>query len=146
MGRRAVGTVAAVGKIYEGGEPLAEVVRSGFVEGVHRGSVVVLDATGAVVAAAGDVESPDLPALVQQAACRRSACCAPACAWPTRPIWRWSARSHYGEDFHLARVAALLRTAGLDESGAALPAGPAARPRPRPRPCCAPAAGRRGSR
>ena len=32
--------------------PLAEVVRSGFVEGAHRGSVVVLDAAGAVVAVA----------------------------------------------------------------------------------------------
>ena len=33
-----------VGMTYAGGVPLAEVVRSGFVEGCHHGSVVVLDA------------------------------------------------------------------------------------------------------
>jgi L-asparaginase II len=113
--RLAVGTVAAVGKIYKGGEPIAEVVRSGFVEGLHRGSVVVLDATGAVVAALGDVESPMFPRSankpVQAIGMLRAglrlvdpADLALVCA------------SHYGEDFHLARVAALLRTAGLDET------------------------------
>jgi L-asparaginase II len=110
-----VGTVAAVGKIYKGGEPVAEVVRSGFVEGLHRGSVVVLDAAGGVVAALGDVESPMFPRSANK---------------PMQAIGMLRAglrlvdpadlalvcASHYGEDFHLARVAALLRTAGLDES------------------------------
>jgi len=110
-----VGTVAAVGKIYKGGEPIAEVVRSGFVEGLHRGSVVVLDADGGVVAALGDVESPMFPRSANK---------------PLQAIGMLRAglrlvdpadlalvcASHYGEDFHLARVAALLRTAGLDES------------------------------
>ena len=110
-----MGTVAAVGKIYKGGEPVAEVVRSGFVEGLHRGSVVVLDAAGGVVAALGDVESPMFPRSANK---------------PMQAIGMLRAglrlvdpadlalvcASHYGEDFHLARVAALLRTAGLDES------------------------------
>ena len=110
-----MGTVAAVGKIYKGGEPIAEVVRSGFVEGLHRGSVVVLDADGGVVAALGDVESPMFPRSANK---------------PLQAIGMLRAglrlvdpadlalvcASHYGEDFHLARVAALLRTAGLDES------------------------------
>ncbi|GAB3952088.1 hypothetical protein GCM10027614_55200 [Micromonospora vulcania] len=67
-----------MGKTYEGGAPLAEVVRSGFVEGAHRGSVVVLDAAGVPLAAAGDVTGavfPDRPA----SRCRRSGCSAPAC-------------------------------------------------------------------
>ncbi|GAB3389307.1 hypothetical protein GCM10027452_38130 [Micromonospora halotolerans] len=41
--------------------PLAEVVRSGFVEGFHRGSVAVLDAAGAPVSGAGDPTSPVFP-------------------------------------------------------------------------------------
>jgi L-asparaginase II len=104
-----------VGKIYKGGEPVAEVVRSGFVEGLHRGSVVVLDAAGRVAAALGDVESPMFPRSANK---------------PMQAIGMLRAglrlvdpadlalvcASHYGEDFHLARVAALLRTAGLDES------------------------------
>ena len=40
---------------------LAEVVRSGFVESVHHGSVVVLDAAGAVVASAGAIGAPMFP-------------------------------------------------------------------------------------
>lgn len=104
-----------MGKIYSGGVPLAEVVRSGFVEGFHRGSVVVLDAAGSVVAAAGDVDAPVFPRSANKpmqaigmlrAGLRLAdpADLALVCA------------SHYGEDFHLARVAALLRTAGLDET------------------------------
>lgn len=40
---------------------LAEIVRSGFVEGRHRGSLVLLDADGAVELALGDVTSPVFP-------------------------------------------------------------------------------------
>jgi L-asparaginase II len=46
---------------YRGGEPLVEVVRSTFVEGWHRGSVVVLDASGDRVAAVGHVTAPIFP-------------------------------------------------------------------------------------
>ncbi|GLH97457.1 asparaginase [Phytohabitans aurantiacus] len=99
---------------------LAEVVRSGFVEGVHRGSVVVLDATGAVVDSAGEVKSPIFPRSsnkpLQAIGMLRSglrladqADLALVCA------------SHFGEDFHVARVRALLRTAGLDESALRCP-------------------------
>jgi L-asparaginase II len=102
------------------GTVLAEVVRSGFVEGVHRGSVVVLDATGAIVDSAGDVKSPMFPRSsnkpLQAIGMLRSglrladpADLALVCA------------SHFGEDFHVARVRALLRTAGLDESALRCP-------------------------
>ncbi|WP_433388035.1 asparaginase [Micromonospora sp. KLBMP9576] len=107
-------------KTYEGGSPLAEVVRSGFVEGVHRGSVVVLDAAGATVAGAGDVTSPVFPR---------------SCSKPMQTVGMLHAglaltdpadvalvsASHAGEEFHLARVGALLARAGLDESALGCP-------------------------
>jgi L-asparaginase II len=50
-----------VSDLYAGGELLVEVVRSGFVEGRHHGSVIVLDAAGEVLDVAGDVTAPILP-------------------------------------------------------------------------------------
>ncbi|HEX7745070.1 MAG TPA: asparaginase [Micromonosporaceae bacterium] len=106
--------------IYRGGEPLAEVVRSGFVEGFHRGSVAVLDESGAVRAAAGDIESPVFPRSsnkpLQTVGMLRSG------LRLTDPadIALVSA-SHHGEEVHLARVRALLRSAGLDESALRCP-------------------------
>ncbi|MBO4207782.1 asparaginase [Micromonospora echinofusca] len=102
-------------KTYEGGVPLAEVVRSGFVEGLHRGSVVLLDARGVVVTSAGDVTSPVFP---------RSANKPMQAVGMLRAGLRLTdpadlalvAASHFGEDFHVARVRAMLRGAGLDES------------------------------
>ncbi|MEU1011682.1 asparaginase [Streptomyces sp. NPDC005890] len=44
-----------------GNPVLAEVVRSGFVEGRHRGSLVMLGADGAVESAIGEVTSPVFP-------------------------------------------------------------------------------------
>jgi L-asparaginase II len=119
-----------VGKTYEGGVPLAEVVRSGFVEGLHRGSVVVLDAAGAPVAGAGDVGSPIFPRSsnkpMQAIGMLRS-------GLPlTEPAdVALVAASHAGEEFHVERVAGLLRRAGLDEEALHcppdLPVGEAAR-------------------
>ncbi|MEV2239047.1 asparaginase [Micromonospora sp. NPDC049891] len=102
-----------MGKTYEGGVPLAEVVRSGFVEGVHRGSVVVLDSTGAPLAAAGDVTSPIFPRSsnkpMQAVGMLRAGLSL------TEPAdLAIVAASHAGEEFHLARVAGLLAGAGLD--------------------------------
>lgn len=123
-------TVLSMAQSYAGGEPLAEVVRSGFVEGLHRGSVVILDAGGAVLSSAGDVRSPIFPRSsskpLQAIGMLRSglrlvdsADLAMVCG------------SHHGEDFHLARVGALLRSAGLTESALRcppdLPIGEAAR-------------------
>lgn len=117
-------------KTYEGGDPLAEVVRSGFVEGAHRGSVVVLDATGAVLASAGDVTSPIFP---RSASKPMQAIGMLRAGLPlTDPAdVALVAASHAGEDFHLARVGALLDRAGLDASALHcppdLPVGAAAR-------------------
>ncbi|GIF53370.1 asparaginase [Asanoa ferruginea] len=109
-----------MGKFYEGGVRLAEVVRSGFPEGYHHGSVVVLDATGTAVATAGDVESPMFPRSsnkpMQAVGMLRAglrlgdpADLALVCA------------SHWGQDIHVDRVAALLWKAGLDESALGCP-------------------------
>lgn len=95
--------------------PLAEVIRSGFVEGVHRGSVVVLDATGGVLAAAGDVQAPIFPRSsnkpMQAVGMLRA-------GLPlTDPAdLALVAASHAGEEFHLARVAGLLAHAGFDQT------------------------------
>ncbi|MCO1596578.1 asparaginase [Micromonospora sp. RHAY321] len=119
-----------MGKTYEGGAPLAEVVRSGFVEGAHRGSVVVLDATGAPVAAAGDVTSPIFPRSASKPMQAIGMLRAGLPLTDPADLALVSA-SHAGEDFHLARVGALLGRAGLDASALHcppdLPVGAAAR-------------------
>ncbi|GGJ91355.1 asparaginase [Pilimelia anulata] len=109
-----------MGKAYEGGAPLVEVVRSGFAEGQHRGSVVVLDADGAPVAAAGDVTGAIFPRSsskpLQAIGMLRSGL---RLADPADLAL--VAASHWGEDFHIARVRALLRSAGLDETALRCP-------------------------
>ncbi|MFC0008127.1 asparaginase [Micromonospora siamensis] len=104
-----------MGKTYEGGVPLAEVVRSGFVEGFHRGSVVVLDAGGAPVATAGDVASPVFPRSSNKPMQAVGMLRAGLSLTEPADVALISA-SHAGEEFHLERVAALLRSAGLDPS------------------------------
>lgn len=99
---------------------LVEVVRSGFVECVHRGSVVALDADGSVAFAVGDPERPILPRSsnkpMQAVAMLRAGLdldgklLALACA------------SHSGEPFHLDGVREILAGAGLDESALQTPA------------------------
>ncbi|MFF0252910.1 asparaginase [Micromonospora zamorensis] len=117
-------------KTYEGGAPLAEVVRSGFVEGAHRGSVVVLDATGVAVASAGDVTSPIFPRSASKPMQAIGMLRAGLPLTDPADVALVSA-SHAGEDFHLARVGALLQRAGLDASALHcppdLPVGVAAR-------------------
>ncbi|MEV6522860.1 asparaginase [Longispora sp. NPDC051575] len=90
---------------------LAEVVRSGFVEGRHRGSLVILAADGTVAAEYGDARTPMLPrscAKLAQAA-------AVAAAGVDLPghLTALSAASHSGEDFHVAGVREILASAGL---------------------------------
>ncbi|MEO3772456.1 asparaginase [Micromonospora sp. B9E7] len=117
-------------KTYEGGDPLAEVVRSGFVEGAHRGSVVVLDAAGAALASAGDVTSPVFPRSASKPMQAIGMLRAGLALTDPADV-ALVAASHAGEDFHLARVGALLDRAGLDASALHcppdLPVGAAAR-------------------
>jgi L-asparaginase II len=93
---------------------LAEVVRSGFVEGHHYGSVVALAADGSTAYAAGDVTSPVL---------------ARSCNKPLQAVGMLRAgldldgellavacASHSGEPFHIDAVRRILAGSGLDES------------------------------
>jgi L-asparaginase II len=94
---------------------LAEVVRSGFVESVHHGSVIVLDATGQVVAEAGDVTGPSFPRSsnkpLQTVGMLRAGL---RTAEPADLAL--ISGSHFGEPFHVARTRRILTAAGLDES------------------------------
>jgi L-asparaginase II len=106
---------------YLGGSVLAEVIRSGFVESRHHGSVVVLDAHGQPDAASGDVTSPIFPRSsnkpMQAVGMLRAglrltdpAHLALVCA------------SHSGEPEHIAGVRAMLRDGGLTEDHLSCPA------------------------
>jgi L-asparaginase II len=100
---------------------LAEVVRSGFVESRHHGSVVVVDASGRTTASAGDVTGPVFPRSANKplqtvgmlrAGMRRAD---PA-------DLALISGSHYGEPFHVRRVHAILRSAGLQAEALRCPA------------------------
>lgn len=100
---------------------LVEVVRSGFREGTHRGSVVVLDAAGAVELTLGEVDVPVFPRSsnkpMQAVAMLRSGF-APA----STEALALSSASHSGEDEHVRGALAILEAAGMDENDLACPA------------------------
>lgn len=98
---------------------VAEIVRSGFVEGHHYGSVVALAPDGSVEWSVGDVESQILPR---------------SCNKPLQALGMLRAgldldgellalasASHSGEPFHLEGVRRILAGAGLDESALRTP-------------------------
>ncbi len=106
---------------YTGGELVAEVVRSGFVESRHHGSVAVLDAAGSVVAAVGDITAPVFPRSSNkplQAAGMLRAGFRPARAAELAV----AAASHRGEAFHVDAVRAMLSRAQLPETTLRCPA------------------------
>src|SRR6476661_2557416 len=98
---------------------VAEIVRSGFVEGHHYGSVVALAADGSVDWSVGEVAAPVLPrssnkpiqalAMVELGLDLPDDLLALACA------------SHSGEPFHVEGVRRTLASAGLDESALRTP-------------------------
>ncbi|CAM3759608.1 asparaginase [Nocardioides zeicaulis] len=99
---------------------VAEIVRSGFVEGHHYGSLVALGADGSVDWSVGAVDVPVLPrssnkpvqalAMVEHGLDLPDDLLALACA------------SHSGEPFHVEGVRRILAGAGLDESALQTPA------------------------
>ncbi|MFD9501118.1 asparaginase [Streptomyces sp. NPDC060035] len=90
---------------------LAEVVRSGFTEGHHRGSLVVLAADGRVEYALGDPAAPVFPRSsnkpMQAAAILRAGLDL------SGERLALAAASHSGEDFHLDLVRTMLAEHGL---------------------------------
>ena len=94
---------------------IAEVIRSGFVEGFHRGSVAVLDADGVLVASAGDANSAIFPRssnkLMQAVGMLRS-----GLSLDDPADLALCAASHSGEPIHISRVRSMLAAGGLTES------------------------------
>jgi L-asparaginase II len=98
---------------------VAEIVRSGFVEGHHHGSVVALDSSGEVDWSVGEVTAPILPrscnkplqalAMLRLGLDLEPELLAVACA------------SHSGEDFHVEAARRILAQGGLDESALQTP-------------------------
>ncbi|WP_033290107.1 asparaginase [Amycolatopsis jejuensis] len=98
---------------------LVEVVRSGFVESVHRGALVVTAPDGSVLQSAGEVSSPMFPrssnkplqavGMVRAGLAHDGADLALTCG------------SHSGEPGHVERVSAMLSAAGLTPSALACP-------------------------
>jgi L-asparaginase II len=105
---------------YAGGEPLAEVVRSDFVESRHSGSVVLLDASGEVQAWAGDVLGPVFPRSSNKPL--QAAGMVGAGLQLVPEELALVAASHRGQPFHIAGVRAILGGAGLDEGLLGCPA------------------------
>ena len=91
---------------------LVEVWRSGFLESVHRGALVVVGPDGAVLSAVGEVERPVLPRSANKPV---QATALLAAGWTPRSGEELAigAGSHSGEDGHRELVAGMLAAAGL---------------------------------
>src|ERR1700678_2825486 len=99
---------------------LAEVVRSGFTESIHRGATVALAADGSVLARNGHVDVPVFPRSsnkpLQATAMLR-------CGLDLNgELLALAAASHSGEDFHVDGVRKILSGAGLSEDDLGCPA------------------------
>jgi L-asparaginase II len=92
---------------------LAEVVRSGFVEGRHRGSLVLLAADGSVEFAIGDVKAPVFPRSSNKP--MQAAGILRAGLDLTGERLAIAAASHSGEAFHLDLVRTMLTEHGLTD-------------------------------
>jgi len=92
---------------------VAHVIRSGFVESVHHGSVVALDANGSTLLAVGDVAGPIFPRSsskpIQALAMLRGGLDLDG------ELLALAAGSHSGEPFHLEGAQRILAGAGLSE-------------------------------
>ena len=109
--------------------PVAEIVRSGFVEGRHHGSVVALEPDGTVAWSAGDVTSQILPRSTNKPL-QAVGMVGAGLDLPPR-LLALAAASHSGEEIHLAGVREILGGAGLTEQALGnvpdLPLDPAVR-------------------
>ncbi len=98
---------------------VAEIVRSGFVEGHHYGSLVALDPTGVVSWSVGEVDAQVLPRScnkpLQALAMVRLGLDLPP------DLLALTCASHSGEPFHIEGVRRILASAGLDEGALQTP-------------------------
>lgn len=98
---------------------LASYERNGFIEGVHLGHAVIVDARGAVVESWGDPDRVIFPRSSNKPA-QATALLRNGLDLPEHLV-ALSAASHSGERFHLAGVRDILVTVGLDESALQTP-------------------------
>ncbi len=100
---------------YQGGDVVAEVIRSGFTEGFHRGSVAVLDGAGKLIASIGDVHGAVFPRSsnkpMQAVGMLRS-----GLKLHDDADLALVSASHYGEPMHINRVRDMLAAGGLTEA------------------------------
>ena len=98
---------------------LAEVWRSGVLEGVHRGHAVVLDPSGRVERAWGD---PTVAILPRSSNKPMQAVAMVRAGLPLEgELLALTAASHSGEPFHVEGATAILAMAGLDEDALLTP-------------------------
>ncbi len=118
-GAVSAGTGLGAGSAGPANPVLAEVVRSGFTESRHRGSLVLLAADGSVGYAAGTVAAPMFPRSANKPmqATAMVGCGLGLDGW----LLALAAASHSGEEFHVDGVREILRLAGLDESALQCP-------------------------
>ncbi|MGH3320424.1 MAG: asparaginase [Streptosporangiaceae bacterium] len=108
--------------IADGSVPpvLAEVVRSGFVESRHHGSVVGIAESGERAFAIGHVRTPVFPRSSNKPLQAAAMLC---CGLDLDgELLALAAASHSGESFHASGVRRILARAGLDESALGCPA------------------------
>ena len=98
---------------------VAEIVRSGFVEGHHYGSIVALAADGSVDWSVGEV---DVPVLARSSNKPIQALAMVELGLDLPPdLLALACASHSGEPFHLDGVRRILAAAGLEESALQTP-------------------------
>jgi L-asparaginase II len=98
---------------------LAEVVRSGFTESVHRGTAAVLDRDGAVLRAVGAATTPVFPRSANKP---MQAAAMVECGLDLDgELLALAAASHSGEDFHVRGAREILARAGLSEDALQCP-------------------------
>ncbi|QIX25580.1 asparaginase [Nocardioides sp. JQ2195] len=98
---------------------VAEIFRSGVVEGHHYGSVVALDASGEVEWSVGTVDAPVFPRSCNKPIQALAMVRAGLDLSPD--LLALSCASHSGEPFHVDAVRRILAGAGLDESALQCP-------------------------
>jgi L-asparaginase II len=112
---------------------LAEAVRGNWVENRHRGAFVIVDASGTIIASAGDIERAIFPrsAIKSMQALPIFARHAEEKFHHTPQELAMACASHHGEDAHVSTVTGLLSRMGLSaadlECGAHQPTNSAAR-------------------
>ncbi|WP_030451602.1 asparaginase [Herbidospora cretacea] len=100
-------------------ELLVEVVRSGFVESVHRARVVAVDAEGSPVLVHGDVQAPASPRSSMKPL--QAAGMLHAGLDLDGELLALACGSHAGEPIHVEGARRILREAGVDESALRCP-------------------------